>query len=57
MKSPCCLSVYPSVSVHLSVYFEAYEITFLSACISLPNCCYEAYEITLLSVFVYPPTP
>jgi hypothetical protein len=38
--SPCCLSVYSSVSVHLSVYpililgaFEAYEIIFLSLCV------------------------
>jgi hypothetical protein len=41
MISLCCISVYPSVSV-LPLYlplilevFEAYEITFLSVCVSL----------------------
>jgi hypothetical protein len=39
-----CLSVYLSVSIHLSVYppltlgaFEAYEIIFLSVCVLPPN--------------------
>jgi hypothetical protein len=42
MRSPLCLTMYPSVSVHLSVYptkiFKAYM----------------AYEIALLSVYPCP---
>lgn len=41
MRSPCYLSVYSPVSAHMSVYppliwepFEAYEIIFLSLCVS-----------------------
>jgi hypothetical protein len=43
MRSPCCLSVYPSLSVHLSVHPllmfgapETYEVNLLSACLRLP---------------------
>jgi hypothetical protein len=43
MRSPRCLSVYPSVSVHLSVYppliFEMYDITLLAVCVFSPDCC------------------
>jgi hypothetical protein len=42
MRSPCCVSVHPSVSVRLSVYpptqmieaYEAYDIASLSVCLA-----------------------
>jgi hypothetical protein len=55
MKSARCLSIYPSMSLHFSVYnfsYKAYEITLLTvrARECTPNFSYKAYEITLLSV-------
>jgi hypothetical protein len=61
MRSPCSLSLYPSVFDLLSVIVillsllskikEAYEITLLSVCPSVLQIFY-AYEITLLSVYL-----
>jgi hypothetical protein len=60
MRSPCCLSVYPSVSVHISVHpplIFARRLVISPCClrVCVPiNFCYESYEINLLSVCPLP---
>jgi hypothetical protein len=52
MRSPCCLSVYPSVSVHLFVCpspnFEAYEIILLSLCSPPPQFFFVFYAVRVV---------
>jgi hypothetical protein len=51
MRTPCSLSVYPSVSVHLSVYSPKFFRLMRSVCVP-PSLIFEAYEITLLFVSI-----